>query len=111
LAGINISHNLDEDEEDEDENSFVKYYCNAFKFYHRIFSMVCSSNANSSRALKALNTFTQFTIAICITSAIFAYKGMKGKEVAILLSFMWMRLIQPAFNLLETASANSGKTF
>jgi hypothetical protein len=57
-----------------------------------------------------VNTFCQFTIAIGVTTAIFAYKGMKGKELAILVSFVLMRILQPLFNWLESTAANSSKT-
>jgi hypothetical protein len=72
--------------------------------------MICSHNMQSSRAVKVLNTFSQLTLAIGITAGIFAWKGMKGKEVAIMFSFGLMRVIQPLFNYLESTAARSSKT-
>jgi len=57
--------------------SVCQYYSNAFRYYTRIGSMVCSSQNSSFRAVKALNSFAQLAIAMCIVCSIMGPMGVE----------------------------------
>lgn len=42
----------------EKEMTFCLFYCNAFRYYHRIGNLIFSPNVRSSRVVKAFNTST-----------------------------------------------------
>jgi len=53
----------------------AQLYCNAFRFYTRYGSMLYSSHSGSYRAVKALNSFAQLCIAMCIVCSIMGPLG------------------------------------
>ena len=46
----------------------MHFYCNAFRYYHRIGNLIFSPSTKSSRVVKAFNTSTM--IAICMVPAL-----------------------------------------
>lgn len=75
--------------------SWLQYYRNAFRYYNRIGSMIFSSNVNSKRPIKVLNTFTQISIAISIVVVVIHFDGHVGKDkqIAIWSTFLLMRFV------------------
>jgi len=88
---------------------FFQLYMNAFRYYHRVATMVFSSDKRSYRALKVLNSFTQFSLAIAFTVGEIHIEGLGSEARAITVSFLFMRVFQPTLNFMEGCGARSGK--
>ena len=81
----------------EDRNqSFIRLYCNAICFYHRVISIIFSHNPYHGRALRALNFATQMVLipAIICVANLYAQS-----DYLLLKVFLLMRLIQLSFSL------------
>ena len=70
--------------------------------------MLFSSNSSSFRAVKAVNSFAQLAIAMCIVCSIMT-KGIEYEGAALAASFWSMRVISPVMFFLESCGAKSGK--
>jgi hypothetical protein len=87
----------------------LRLYSNAFRYYTRIGSMIFSGHSGSMRPVKALNTFAQLTIAMCIVCSIMGPLGIEYEMKALASSFWAMRLLSPIMFFLESCGAKSGK--
>ena len=84
-------------------------YTNAFRYYTRIGSMIFSAHSGSFRGVKALNSFAQLAMAMCIVCSIMGPEGIEYEVTAISASFCAMRIISPIMFFLESCGARSGK--
>lgn len=71
--------------------------------------MIFSAHSGSFRAVKALNSFAQLAIAMCIVCSIMGPEGIEYEAAALGASFWAMRLLSPIMFALESCGARSGK--
>lgn len=70
--------------------------------------MVFSSTNGSFRAVKAINSFAQLALAMCIVCSVMT-KGIEYEATALTASFWSMRVISPVMFFMESCAAKSGK--
>lgn len=70
--------------------------------------MVYSASNGSFRPVKAVNSFAQLALAMCIVCSVMT-KGIEYEGAALAASFWSMRVISPIMFFLESMGAKSGR--
>ena len=70
--------------------------------------MFFQAHRQGRRPIKVVNTFTQLSIAMVLVCAMMRKVGGESSASAVVLTFIFMRVIQVFFNVLESFTLRSG---